>query len=135
MAYKISEIEGIGAANAEKLSAAGITNTDHLLTLCCDPKGRKDVSEKAGVGESVLLKWTNMADLMRITGIGGEFAELLKASGVDTVKELRTRNPENLAQAATQVNEEKSLTRVVPTVDMISKWVMEAKDLDPKITH
>ncbi|NNF42514.1 MAG: DUF4332 domain-containing protein [Phycisphaerales bacterium] len=135
MAYKISEIEGIGPASAEKLAAADIGTTDDLLSLCSDAKGRKATAEKAGVSESQLLKWANMADLMRVSGIGGEYAELLKASGVDTIKELRTRNAENLAEKAKQINEAKSLTRVVPSASVISGWISKAKEMEPKITH
>ncbi|MBT8485986.1 MAG: DUF4332 domain-containing protein, partial [Phycisphaerae bacterium] len=106
-----------------------------LLSLCSDAKGRKATAEKAGVSESQLLKWANMADLMRVSGIGGEYAELLKASGVDTIKELRTRNAENLAEKAKQINEAKSLTRVVPSASVISGWISKAKEMEPKITH
>lgn len=85
MSYNIEEIEGIGPAFAEKLKAASIATTEDLLKLCCDPKGRKDTATKSGVSESSLLKWANMADLMRISGIGGEYSELLEAAGVDPV--------------------------------------------------
>jgi hypothetical protein len=72
---------------------------------------------------------------MRISGIAGEFAELLKASGVDTVKELRQRNAENLAVKMLEVNEQKKLTRAVPTAPTIGKWIEAAKGTDPRITH
>lgn len=132
---KIEDIEGIGPAYAEKLAEADIKTTENLLELCCDAKGRKAVAEKTGLGESVILKWANMADLMRVSGIGGEFAELLKASGVDTIKELRTRNAENLAEKAKEINEQKSLTRVVPSADTVAKWIEQSKTIEPKITH
>ena len=54
-----------------------------------------------------LLKWANMADLMRISGVGAEYSELLEAAGVDTVKELRNRNAENLAAKMAEVNDNK----------------------------
>jgi predicted flap endonuclease-1-like 5' DNA nuclease len=135
MSYKIQEIEGIGPAYADKLAAADIDTTDELLKLCCDAKGRKTTSEKTGVSESQLLKWANMADLMRISGIGSEFSELLEAAGVDTVKELRNRNAGNLAAKMAEVNEEKKLTRTVPSEKTVAGWVDQAKSLDPLITH
>ena len=46
-----------------------------------------------------MLCWANVADRMRIKGISKEYAELLQAAGVDTVKELKYRNPLNLAKA------------------------------------
>jgi len=135
MAYKIDEIEGIGPAMKEKLSAAGIATTDDLLKLCCDKAGRKKVAGQTGCAESQLLNWANMADLMRISGVGEEYSELLEAAGVDTVKELRNRNAENLAEAMAKVNEEKKLTRAVPSATVVAKWVAHAKTLDPLITH
>jgi predicted flap endonuclease-1-like 5' DNA nuclease len=135
MSYKIEEIEGIGPVYAGKLAAADIDSTDDLLKLCCDAKGRKTTSEKTGVSEAQLLKWANMADLMRISGVGSEFSELLEAAGVDTVKELRNRNADNLAEKMAEVNEEKKLTRTVPSAKTVSDWVEQAKGLDPLITH
>jgi predicted flap endonuclease-1-like 5' DNA nuclease len=135
MGYKIQEIEGIGPAFAEKLAAANITSTDDLLSLCCTPKGRKEVAEKTALTESQLLKWSNMADLMRISGIGPEYAELLEAAGVDTVKELKNRNSDNLAAAMQEINEKKKLTRAVPAPTVVAKWVESAKATQPKITY
>jgi predicted flap endonuclease-1-like 5' DNA nuclease len=135
MAYKIEEIEGIGATYGAKLVEAGIKNTDELLKLCCDAKGRKATAGKTGFSTARLLKWANMADLMRISGIGSEFSELLEAAGVDTVKELRTRRPDNLAAKMAEVNKEKKLTRAVPSEAVVTKWVAQAKELDPLITH
>jgi len=135
MSYKIDEIEGIGPANAAKLAAANITTTDDLLDKCCTPAGRKDVAENTGVGESTILKWSNMADLMRVSGIGRQFSELLKAAGVDTIKELRTRNAANLAGAMEKVNNEKKLARTSPPEATVTKWIDAAKKMDPKMTY
>ena len=135
MAYKIDEIEGIGPAYKEKLNGAGIETTDNLLETCGDKKGRTALAEKTGLSEGQILKWTNMADLMRISGVGEEYSELLEAAGVDTVKELRNRNAENLAAKMAEVNEEKKLTRAVPSTSQVEKWVEQAKTLDPKITY
>lgn len=135
MGYKIEEIEGVGPAFAEKLSAAGITTTDDLLEACAGKAGRSLTAEKSDISEKLILKWANMADLMRISGVGGEYSELLEAAGVDTVKELRNRNAENLAAKMAEVNEEKKLTRTVPSQSQVEKWVTQAKGLDPLITH
>lgn len=135
MAYKIEDIEGIGPSYGEKLVAAGVKNTDQLLEKCGAAKGRKQIAEASGLTTKQLLKWANMADLMRISGVGPEFAELLEAAGVDTVKELRNRNATNLAAKMKEVHEEKKLTRTVPSESQVEKWVAQAKELDPKITH
>jgi predicted flap endonuclease-1-like 5' DNA nuclease len=132
---KVEEVEGIGPSYGAKLGEAGIKDTDTLLKLCCDKKGRKETAEKSGISEGQLLKWANMCDLFRIKGVGPEYAELLEAAGVDTVKELRNRNAANLAEACAKVNEEKKLTRSVPSEKVVTGWIDQAKDLPPVITH
>ena len=135
MPYKIDEIEGIGPAMSEKLGIAEIKTTADLLEKCCDAKGRKAVSNETGCSEKQLLKWVNMADLMRISGVGEEYSELLEVAGVDTVRELRRRNAENLTAAMKQTNEEKKLTRATPSEIIVQKWIEQAKELEPMITH
>jgi predicted flap endonuclease-1-like 5' DNA nuclease len=135
MSYKIQEIEGIGPSFAAKLEKANIATTDDLLELCCDARGRKTVSEQTGISARNLLKWTNMADLMRVSGVGQEYSELLEAAGVDTIKELATRKPENLAAKMEKVNAAKKLARATPTAKAVAGWVEQAKSLDPIISH
>ena len=88
MTYKIIDIEGIGKAYAPKLTKAGIVTVAALLKKCATPKGRAALAEATGISEKLILTWTNHADLFRVKGVGPQFAELLEAAGVDTVKEL-----------------------------------------------
>ena len=78
-------------ANSTKMEKAKIQTVRGLLKRGGTAKGRKELAEKTGISESVILKWVNMADLFRVKGIGKQYAELLEKAGVDTVKELRTR--------------------------------------------
>ena len=135
MSYKIDEIEGIGPTYREKLSAAKIKTTDDLLDQCGTPTGRKQVAELTGCGDKQLLEWANMADLMRIKGVGPEYAELLEASGVDTVKELKHRRPRSLATTMAELNQDKKLTRQVPSQAVVAGWIEQSQSLDPCISH
>lgn len=135
MSKTITMIEGIGPVYKEKLANAGISTVEALLTKGASKKGRKEIAEASGIGEGVILDWVNMADLFRVNGIASQFAELLKAAGVDTVKELRTRNPENLHKALTETNETKKLTRVVPALSQVEDFINQAKHLEPVVTH
>lgn len=135
MAYKIEEIEGVGPAYAQKLAGAHIATTDDLLQHCCAPAGRKRIAEATGISESLLLKWSNHADLMRVSGIGPQFAELLEAAGVDTIKELRTRNAENLAVKMREANDAKKLAKTAPSASVIEKWIQQSSGMEPRITH
>ena len=133
--YRVEEIEGIGPAQAKKLAKAGIKTTTALLDHCGGRKGRRTTAQLTGVSEKLLLKWTNMADLMRVPGIGQEFSELLEAAGVDTVKELRKRNSANLLGKMKEVNRIRRLTRRLPAKSMVERWVAGAKKLAPTISH
>lgn len=135
MSYKIEEIQGIGPAFAEKLSAADIHTTTDLLAKCCTPAGRGNVAEATGLSTAQILKWANLADLMRVSGIGPQFSELLEGAGVDTVKELRTRNAANLAAKMEEVNQEKHLSGSAPVEKTVQTWIESAKVLDPTITY
>ena len=131
MNYKIIDIEGIGQVYAAKLAAVGVKNTNDLLNKCATPKGRQEMEEATGIGHELILKWTNHADLMRVKGVAGQFAELLEASGVDTVKELRNRKAENLQAKMVSINEEKKLVRRVPVVSEVERMIDFAKQLEP----
>jgi len=132
---KIQEIEGIGPALGEKFEAAGVKDTDALLEKGCTDAGRKALSEATGLSQSRILTFVNMADLFRINGVAGEYAELLVAAGVDTVKELKTRNAANLAEKLAEVNAEKKLTRKVPSAKTVEGWVAQAAELPGMIEH
>lgn len=135
MAYRIEEIEGIGAHYAERLNAVGIRTTEELLSRCATPRGRQSLAQDSGISEALLLKWANHADLFRIKGVAGQFAELLEASGVDTVKELRHRVAANLHASLEKVNEQKHLCGRVPSEKEISAMIEQAKTLEPAITY
>ena len=135
MDYKIVDIEGVGEVYAEKLTAASINKVSELLEKCADPKGRKELAEATGIAEKNILRWTNHADLFRINGVGPQFAELLEAAGVDTVKEFRHRVAENLQPKLEEVNAARHICGRVPVVAEIQKMIDQAKELEPKVTY
>ena len=135
MDYKIIDIEGIGDVYAQKLIAAGINKVSELLEKCAAPKGRKALAEQTGISEKLILRWTNHADLFRINGVGPQFAELLEAAGVDTVKEFRHRVAENLQPKLEETNAAKNICNRVPAVSEIQKMIDQAKELEPKMTY
>ncbi len=135
MAYKIIDVEGIGPVYAEKLAAAGIKTTEQYLEKCAKPAGRKALAEETGISPKLILTWANHSDLFRINGIAGQFAELLEAAGVDTVKELKHRVPANLHPKLVEVNEQKNLCNRVPSVSELEKMIEQAKELPPVLEY
>ncbi|MDR7870854.1 MAG: DUF4332 domain-containing protein [Tissierellaceae bacterium] len=131
----IETIEGIGQAYAAKLLDYGIKTTDQLLEKGATKKGRKSIHEATGISEKLILTWVNHSDLFRVKGIGPQYAELLEASGVDTIPELATRKPENLLEKMIEVNDEKKIVRAMPYLKQVNKWVEQAKSLPKVVKH
>ena len=128
-------IEGVGEVYAQKLKAAGIRSTEALLHAGITPKGRKDLAEKSGIGDALILEWVNHVDLFRIKGVGEEYSDLLEEAGVDTVPELAQRKAENLLEKMTQVNAKKKLVRRLPVLKQVADWIEQAKKLPRVITY
>lgn len=131
----LDTIEGIGPVTADKLKTAGVTTIASLLQKGATKKGRKTIAEESGIDEARVLKFVNHADLMRIKGVGGEYAELLEATGVDTVPELSRRNPANLHSAMVETNEDKALVRSVASLKQVEGWVEQAKELERAVEY
>jgi len=132
---KLSVIEGIGPAYETKLKEAGITSIEDLLIKCSSKKNRTKLAENTGITEKLILKWANHADLFRIKGIGGEYAELLEASGVDTVPELSKRKADKLFIKLSQVNAAQKLVRKLPAQKQIESWIQQASNLPKALSY
>lgn len=132
---RLVDIEGIGPVYAAKLEGAGIGSGEALLEQGATPKGRKEVAEKSGISDGLILEWVNHVDLYRIRGVGSEYADLLEEAGVDTVPELAQRKAENLLEKMTAVNAEKKLVRRLPVLSQVQSWVEQAKQLPRIVTY
>jgi hypothetical protein len=135
MSYPITDIDGIDAGTVAILKSVGIRSTGALLEAARTAKGRKALAIKTGFDEKQLLRWANVADRMRVKGISKEYAELLQAAGVDTVKELKYRNPANLAKAMAEANRKRKMVRLLPSEKVVGRWIDYAKSLPLKISY
>ena len=131
----VLEIEGVGRVYAEKLYSAGIRTETQLLHRGATRKGRDELAEMTRLPEPRILEWVNHADLMRIRGIGPEYADLLEEAGVDTVPELAQRNASNLHATIESVVTRKELVRRPPSVGMIATWIAQATTLGRAIEY
>ncbi len=131
----LKQIEGIGDAYAAKLFEIGLVTTEALLNKGASPEGRKEIEEKTGIPHGKILDWVNRADLFRIKGVAEEYSDLLEAAGVDTVPELAQRNPVNLLNKLSEINDEKHLVRRLPTQREVSNWVEHAKVLPRRVVY
>lgn len=135
MSYPLSAIAGIGPAMAAQLKALGIRTTEKLLEAAMTAKDRKILAGKLGVGEQTVLRWANLADRMRIKGVREPYAELLKDAGVDTIRELKHRNPAKLAEKMAEANARRKRVRLLPSEQRVKRWIAHAERLQPKISY
>ncbi|SER52214.1 protein of unknown function [Faunimonas pinastri] len=133
--YSIADMESVGAFYASKLKAVGIRSTTALLARSETPRARKQLAEETGIPESDILRWANVADLMRVRGIAVGYAELLRAAGVDTVKALKRRNPANVVAKMTEMNDRMRLVTLLPSQQRVARWIDEAQILEPMISY
>jgi hypothetical protein len=135
MAYSINQLDGLDSEELKKLKSLGIRTTDRLLEEAMTPRGRNLLAAKTGFDTARILAWANAADRMRIKGMGKGYSCLLKAVGVDTVRELKYRNPSNLAKAMSEANKQRKMVQFLPSEKLIMRWVEQAKALNCKITY
>lgn len=133
--YSVKEIRGMTAAHASVLAEQGCGTTATLLSACATPAQRKAVADRTGLSASQVLHYANRADLMRVSGIGTKYGDLLEAAGVDTVKEMATRRPDNLLAKLGEVNQTAKLVKALPAQADVEKWIAEAKALPPKLNY
>jgi hypothetical protein len=134
MSHPISVL-GLEADEEKKLKAARIRTVERLLAAAKDAKGRKTLSAKTGISEGRLLMLANRADRLRIKGLGKEYSALVEAAGVITTKDLRYRNPANLARAMSETNKRRKLVRFLPTEKAVARWIENAKKLPQMIKY
>lgn len=135
MSKSLKKLEGLAPNAVESLRSAGIRTSDRLLEATKSAKAREALSQKTGIEPRQLLRFANFADKLRVKGLGAGYAELLCRVGVDTVRELKYRNPAKLAAAMREENDKRKLVRLVPTEKAVGRWVEAAKKLAPKITY
>ncbi len=131
----LKKLNGLGTDAVERLKSAGIRTSGRLLDAAKSLKGRKDLARRTGIDPKRLLRLANLADKLRVKGLGEGYAELLCHVGVDTVKELKYRNPEKLAAAMRKKNEKLKLVRLVPTEKAVGRWIEAARKLPQEISY
>jgi hypothetical protein len=134
MAYPIGNIRAIRTEVADLLKEEGIRTTIGLLRATKTPKQRLRLATKTGTDTKQVLDWATAADRMRVKGVGWEYAELLRAAGVKTVKDLQFRNPQHLVEKMREANK-RQLVHLLPKEKTVERWIENAKKLQPIIRY
>ncbi len=133
---RISDVEGIGPAYADRLAAAGIATTDDLLMAGAKHYDRERIAETTGISSNLIREWVDKVDLMRVPGVGPQYSDLLEAAGVGSPAELAQRNPANLAVTVQEVVAARpGIVRRIPSETEIAAWIQEAGSLDSAVEH
>lgn len=135
MTVSVKDLQGATPTISEKLKEAGITNNEQLLAAAAAPAQRKALAGSCGCDPRVILELANRADLARIKGVSGVYSDLLEKAGVDTVKELATRRPDNLHAKIVDTNTSEQVTKQPPSLSMVESWVQQAKELPKTLTY
>ncbi len=135
MSYPIRDIDGIDEKTAKALKKMGIRTTAAFLEAAKDLKGRKTLAASTGLDQRFVLRCANAADRLRVPGLGPDYANLVQAAGVDTVRELKHRNAKRLFEAIRKANAERKLVKFLPSEKVVERWIEEAKVLDIKIRY
>jgi hypothetical protein len=130
---RIDQVAGISQKDATKLRKAGVRTSTGLIESAADRKGRADLASATGLDARDIQVWVNHSDLLRVRGVGAEYAELLTAAGVDTLRDLRRRNPTALLAKIIGLNGSSRVVRRLPTESMVEVWIEAAKEIDPSL--
>ncbi|HJQ77911.1 MAG TPA: DUF4332 domain-containing protein [Acidimicrobiia bacterium] len=130
---RIDQVAGIDHRGATKLRKAGVRTSKALTECAATRRGRSQLAKATGLSPKDLQLWVHHADLLRVRGVGAEYASLLVEAGVDTLRDLRRRNPTALLAKIIGMNGAQKVVERLPTESMVEGWIAGAGDLDPTI--
>ncbi|MEJ2240217.1 MAG: DUF4332 domain-containing protein [Gemmatimonadales bacterium] len=131
---RIDQVAGIDHKQATKLRKAGVRTSKRLIEEAATRRGRTQLAKETGISAKDLQGWVHHADLLRVKGVGGEYAALLVEAGVDTLRDLRRRNPTALLAKIIGLNGANRVVERLPTEGMVENWIESAGSLDPSIS-
>ena len=123
----VQKLKGVTPELHAKMNEHGIEHHLHLFEATLTPEKRQELAAKLGISHEAVLELANRADLARIKGIAGVYSDLLENAGVDTVRELRERNAENLHAKLEEINASMHLTKDVPSPKVVHNWISLAR--------
>ena len=124
MRFKVIELKGIGPQAAKALEKAGYYYAEQLLKM-----NVAEVAKKTGLEAIRLQTWQDYVKMMKLKGIGPNYANLLHRDdvGIANLGQLAKANPEDLLKKLTASNKKRHLVKVLPTLKKIQRWIEEAK--------
>jgi predicted flap endonuclease-1-like 5' DNA nuclease len=130
----LTSIKGIGRRYAAILhDKASIDSVQELLVIGASPEGREQIQSKTGLSSKVILRWIQLADLMRIEGIGSDYSQLLWQAGITSAPDLASKKPKSLMNKLTQIKKEQGGVHRLPYLEQVSTWIQQASKMEPVV--
>ena len=128
--YALIDIpQAVPTADTEKLKAAGIATTDDLLARGGNPRARRELAKKTGLDEKKLKGYVEMADLLRIPGVGPDMVRLFGAVRVYTTRQLAQKDAKKFYDSVMAANDKQKVSQNPPEEKSIAAWIEKAKEL------
>lgn len=100
----------------ECLDDNNIIHTKHFFDLAFIKDLRSSLQKKLNFTNEQMFDLLNMSDLSRINGVGPVFIRLNLDAGITSAKQFATSTAEEIDQWTKKINNEKSLTRILPKI-------------------
>lgn len=130
---RIDQVAGIDLRDATRLRKVGVRTSKGLIERASTGRGRNELAKETGLSAKDLQLWIHHADLLRVKGVGAEYAALLVEAGVDTLRDLRRRNPTALLAKIIGLNGSHKVVDRLPTESMVEGWIDSAAQMDPSL--
>ncbi len=119
---------------ATSLRRARVRTTSTFLQIAASRSGRALLSKETGISSPKLLHWAKRAELMKVKDLGRDYADLLEASGVESVGDLKRRNSESLHEVIMKVNNKTQIVNRLPSEKRVNGWIEEARTISTIVT-
>ena len=130
----INSINGMSNQEATSLRRARVRTTSTFLQIAASRSGRALLSKETGISSPKLLHWAKRAELMKVKDLGRDYADLLEASGVESVGDLKRRNSESLHEVIMKVNNKTQIVNRLPSEKRVNGWIEEARTISTIVT-
>jgi len=128
MANLIKSLPFIGRKYRVMLKKAKITTTGEILEHGICRTSRGNLANELGISERLIFKWVNLADLLRVKGIGKRYLKLLDKIGIGNLNKLSKQDSDNILQKINSLDQEdlKKIKRK-PSKKTIRRWIEESR--------
>ena len=126
--WAIGQLPGLSTTEQSQLTALGIQTTFDLLRQVQHPENRQRLIAQLQIHNKYLLKWTALADLARVPGVGCIYCGLLLHAGISSVARLAEASAHRLHPQLLRLHVTVLHRRdLTPSAGQVAQWIYNAK--------